>query len=83
MIRIIIILMILITSPFVIGYTLKYENQMDTCDKLSFGQYWYIDGDKCCITSESGWYETDEGSATRFIFGKQKRWRDFECKLME
>ena len=79
------VLLILITvlGVFAIDNLKEIEQQMEDCESISGGQYWYLDNDgRCCITSASGWYELEEDTITRFIFGKNKRWREFDCKDM-
>ena len=69
---------------FAINNLKGIEQQMKDCETISGGQYWYLDnGNRCCITSTSGWYEPEEDTITHFIFGKNKRWREFDCKELE
>ena len=74
------LILTIIVSPFVISHITDLKNDMEECQELSGGRYWYLSGEQCCITSSSGWYEPEEGSVTKFIFGNNKRWREFDCK---
>jgi len=82
-ILLILLIPITILGVFAINNLKEIEQQMEKCESISGGQYWYLDNkDRCCITSASGWYEPKEDTITRFIFGKNKRWREFDCKDM-
>ncbi len=59
---------------------LEYTDKMEECNTKGGVGYSYINNDgECCITSASGWYDTEEGTVTNFIFGSKKRWREFTC----
>lgn len=60
--------------------TNSYVDLKEQCNiKGGIGYSYINENGDCCITSASGWHETEEESVTRFIFGKNKRWREFTC----
>ena len=53
---------------------------INQCQSSSNGAYYKSETNECCIPSEFGVYERDQGTMTYFLFGKRGRYYDeYRC----